>query len=95
MNVSLTPELEKFVQQKVDQGLYSTASEVVRDGLRLLTEREQEREAKLVALRQAVGEGVAELKQGRGVAGKEAFAAVRARRGKSGRGAAPATRAHP
>ncbi len=90
MNVSLTPELAQFVQQKVDEGLYSTASEVVRDGLRLLTEREEERQAKLVALRQAVGEGVAELTQGRGVPGTQAFAAVRARQGAATRGASPA-----
>ena len=39
MNVSLTPELEKFVNRKVESGLYQTASEVVREGLRLLSER--------------------------------------------------------
>src|ERR1700677_4269551 len=36
MNVSLTPELEKFVAQKVESGLYRSASEVIREGLRLL-----------------------------------------------------------
>lgn len=36
MNVSLTPELEKFVQGKVESGLYHSASEVIREGLRLL-----------------------------------------------------------
>ena len=40
MNVSLTPTLEKFVRRKVASGLYNNASEVVRDGLRLLAERE-------------------------------------------------------
>jgi antitoxin ParD1/3/4 len=38
MNVSLTPELEKFVAQEVDSGLYQTASEVIRAGLRRLKE---------------------------------------------------------
>jgi len=38
MNVSLTPELEGFVQTKVGSGLYQTASEVVRAGLRPLKE---------------------------------------------------------
>lgn len=80
MNVSLTPELEKFVQQKVQEGLYGSASEVVRDGLRLLTERDEERQAKLTALQRQVGDGVAELDQGKGVPGKQAFAALRARR---------------
>lgn len=44
MNVSLTPELEQLVNDKVATGLYQTASEVVREALRLLKERDQERE---------------------------------------------------
>lgn len=36
MNVSLTPELERYIRRKVDSGLYSNASEVVREALRLL-----------------------------------------------------------
>ncbi len=41
MNVSLTPELERLVNEKVESGLYQTASEVVREALRLLKERDQ------------------------------------------------------
>lgn len=40
MNVSLTPELEKLVDSKVSSGMYQTASEVIREGLRLLAERD-------------------------------------------------------
>lgn len=40
MNVSLTPKLEAFVRSKVAGGLYNNASEVVREALRLLVERE-------------------------------------------------------
>ena len=40
MNVSLTPQLEDFVRRKVASGLYNNASEVVREGLRLMIERE-------------------------------------------------------
>ena len=43
MNVSLTPELERLVNEKVESGLYQTASEVVREALRLLKERDQAR----------------------------------------------------
>jgi antitoxin ParD1/3/4 len=43
MNVSLTPELEQLVNDKVRSGFYQTASEVVREALRLLSERDQER----------------------------------------------------
>jgi antitoxin ParD1/3/4 len=42
MNVSLTPELERLVNDKVRSGLYQTASEVVREALRLLKQRDDE-----------------------------------------------------
>ena len=41
MNVSLTPELEKFVERKVESGLYNNASEVIREGIRLLKEHDE------------------------------------------------------
>lgn len=41
MNISLTPELEQLVDEKVKTGMYQTASEVIREGLRLLRERDQ------------------------------------------------------
>ena len=44
MNVSLTPELERVVMEKVESGMYQTASEVVREALRLLRERDEARE---------------------------------------------------
>ena len=40
MNISLTPELEQMVDDKVKSGRYASASEVIREGLRLLEERE-------------------------------------------------------
>ena len=43
MNVSLTPDLERFVDGKVESGLYNNASEVVREGLRLLKEHDEVR----------------------------------------------------
>ncbi len=47
MNVSLTPELEKFVSAKVESGRYNSASEVVREALRLLEEHDSARAAQL------------------------------------------------
>ena len=41
MNVSLTPQLEAMIRERVDSGRYASASEVVREGLRLLEERER------------------------------------------------------
>ena len=51
MNVSLTTELEQWVSEKVVGGRYKSASEVVREGLRLLQEKEEEHAARLAALR--------------------------------------------
>lgn len=44
MNISLTPELEKLVQDKVASGLYTSASEAIREALRLLRERDLRQE---------------------------------------------------
>lgn len=41
MNVSLTPQLENLIHEKVESGYYNNASEVVREALRLLEERDQ------------------------------------------------------
>ena len=58
MNVSLTPELEQLVQEKVRSGRYLSASEVVREALRLLEERDRLRELRAEGLRrQVLGEG--------------------------------------
>jgi len=49
---------ESFIEKLIESGRYSTASEIIRDGLRLIEEREQSREAKLQALRAAIQEGL-------------------------------------
>ncbi len=66
MNVSLTPQLEVFVKQKVNKGLYRSASEVVREALRLLEERDALQAVKLEALRSDILQGVASLDNGEG-----------------------------
>lgn len=65
MNVSLTPELEKWVQDKVQSGLYGSSSEVVRDALRVLHQFEQERVRKLSSLQSEIQIGLEQLKAGR------------------------------
>ncbi len=64
MNVSLTPELTQYVQTKVESGLYHSASEVVREGLRLLKEKELLQEARLMTLRQEIQQGIDQADQG-------------------------------
>jgi antitoxin ParD1/3/4 len=65
MNVSLTPELEQFVSQKVESGMYQTASEVIRDGLRLLREKDELRQRKLDDLRKDLAVGLEQADQGK------------------------------
>jgi antitoxin ParD1/3/4 len=59
MNVNLTPQLEELVRSKVASGLYTSASEVVREALRLMDEQDRLREAKLTQLRSDVRQGLA------------------------------------
>ena len=62
MNISLTPQLEALVKRKVDSGLYVSASEVMREALRLLEERDRLNAMRLEELR-------AEIKKGLGFSG--------------------------
>jgi len=58
MNVNLTPELETLVRRKVASGMYTSASEVVREALRLMEEQDQMRAVRLDQLRQDVRKGL-------------------------------------
>lgn len=58
MNVNLTPQLEELVRSKVESGLYGSASEVVREALRLMDEQDRLRAAKLDQLRAEVRRGL-------------------------------------
>ncbi|XVJ71163.1 MAG: type II toxin-antitoxin system ParD family antitoxin [Rhizobacter sp.] len=59
MNVNLTPQLEELVRAKVDSGMYSSASEVVREALRLMDEQDRLRQVKLDELRRDIRKGLA------------------------------------
>lgn len=69
MNVSLTPELEKFVDRKVESGLYNNASEVVREGLRLLKEHDEIR----LKWREQIERGWPQAGAGQVVDGEQVF----------------------
>ena len=58
MNVNLTPQLEELVRSKVSSGLYTSASEVVREALRLMDEQDRIRQVKLDELRREVRKGL-------------------------------------
>jgi antitoxin ParD1/3/4 len=73
LNVSLTPELEKFVESRVASGRYQSASEVVRDGLRLLEKREVSRQAALDEVRRKIAVGLEQAERGELFDGEEVF----------------------
>jgi antitoxin ParD1/3/4 len=77
MNVSLTPELEKFVESKVKSGCYQTASEVIREGLRLLDDQDRLREAQLQEVRSQVQLGLDQLDRGEGIPGEQVHAELK------------------
>lgn len=93
-NINLTEHLDQFVQDRIMSGRYGNASEIVREGLRVLEQREKEEEAKLEWLRQAAQEGFDEIDRGESTElrsterlnrhidriGKEASAELRSRR---------------
>lgn len=58
MNINLTPHLEEMVRRKVESGLYTSASEVVREALRMMDEKDQLRVAKLEQLRRDLQDGL-------------------------------------
>jgi antitoxin ParD1/3/4 len=64
MNISLTHELESLVQEKVRSGLYHSASEVIREALRLLQDQEDLKRVRLEALRKEIAVGVAQADSG-------------------------------
>ena len=78
MNVSLTPELENFVHKEVNSGLYQTASEVIRAGLRRLKQEQEARLPNLPGTREELEamllESIEALDRGEGIPGDQALA---------------------
>jgi antitoxin ParD1/3/4 len=74
MNVNLTPELEKLVHKKVKTGRYNSASEVVREALRLMEAQDSVRSAQLEELRRRINDGLESLNRGEGVDGERFMA---------------------
>ncbi|HYV38827.1 MAG TPA: type II toxin-antitoxin system ParD family antitoxin [Gemmataceae bacterium] len=64
MDISLTPDLLDFVNRKIARGDYPSASDVVRDGLLLLRERDASEQKKLEQLRQDIAIGIEQADQG-------------------------------
>lgn len=80
LNVSLTPDLSRFVQSRLRSGKYQSASELVREALRLLEGRDQTTSASVEELKREIEVGLAQLRRGEGVDGEEFFRGLAARR---------------
>jgi putative addiction module CopG family antidote len=63
MQISLTPEQEQFIAEKLASGAYQTPVEVIGEGLRLLREQDEQRQ-KLEELRRDIDVGIEEARQG-------------------------------
>lgn len=79
MNVNLGTVFDQFVADLLASGEYQTQSEIVREALRLLKEREELKRLRIAEIRKAIAIGSAEAERGEFIDGKEAFAAIRKR----------------
>ena len=77
MNVSLTPELERFVFQKTESGMYTSASEVIREALRIFIALDSQKRARVKQLNDELDIGLAQLSRHETVPSAQAFTAIR------------------
>ncbi len=71
-NISLTPELNQFIDSHVESGLYESASEVVREGLRMLRHRDDLQQKQVERVRARIEKGWQESEGGEVVSDTEA-----------------------
>jgi antitoxin ParD1/3/4 len=83
MIVSLTPELEQLVEEKVSSGLYNSPSEVIQEALRLLRERDELKEMRRAELRREIARGLEAAERGELISGDEVFKELRERTAKA------------
>ena len=76
MKVMISDDAEQFVREEVASGRYHSAQEVVREGLRLLHERETLDRKWRERLNEQIEEGLVQLDRGEGIAGEQAFQAL-------------------
>lgn len=79
MNVNLGPTFDKLVGKLLSSGLYLSQSEVIREGLRLLKEQEDAKQARLQQFKRELAVGIEQADQGRFVDGEKVFQRLRKR----------------
>lgn len=82
-NITLTPELERFVEQRVASGQYRSASELVQEALQLLERQERERDEAYVSLKRKLQRGAEQAQRGELVDGDAFMEQLLAKLGKS------------
>lgn len=78
-NISFTPQQSRFIDERVESGSYQSASEVVRDAMRLLEQREREQQAAVEEVRKLIQEGSDQLDRGEGLDGPAVMDELRER----------------
>lgn len=79
MNISLTPELEYYVQEKVRSGMYTSASEVVRESLRLMHTYDDLQKHKLTTLNNEIHMGLSQLDAGKAIDANKSYKKMKAK----------------
>ena len=77
MNVNLGPILDRFVAELLKSGLYQSQSEILREGLRLLREREELKKFRLAELKREIDLGIAQAERGEFLDGEKVLAQIR------------------
>lgn len=83
MSISLSPELERQIAERIESGEYDSADEVVRRALQLLSREDEACATRLEALRGEIQKGIDSLDKGLRSPKDEVFARLRARRGRA------------
>jgi antitoxin ParD1/3/4 len=76
MNVSITPELEQLVNTKVNSGMYQSASEVIREALRLLAERDEMHTRRIEKMDRSLQDGLDDITRGETLTAEELQAGI-------------------
>lgn len=79
MSISLTPELEEFIQSQIESGKYSSTEEVIIAGIKLLKERERIYKGRFEELKREIMVGVEQLEGGKRLDGREVIEKLRQR----------------
>ncbi|OGT51055.1 MAG: hypothetical protein A3E84_04350 [Gammaproteobacteria bacterium RIFCSPHIGHO2_12_FULL_42_13] len=79
MNISLTPDLEKYVQSKVRGGLYTSASEVIRESLRIMLSFEDVQKKRIKELDDTIALAMKQIQHGQKIAGDQSYKKMKAK----------------